>query len=116
MSKGGRDSDRESYVQVYLYKGRKVVLRAPPGTEPTEAQRKSRAMFSETAKGARGRRMTTALPPAAELVRERMKGWRTGISSRPAPRWVRILVDHLSRLGLSEREVLDVVEALLSEE
>lgn len=70
----------EPKVQVYIYgKGtpkEKVVLRSARKNieEPSEAQLETRARFGEAAAAARGRRFDGEVPPAAEAVREQLKG------------------------------------------
>ncbi len=101
----------EPEIQVYLFRGKRIVLRAKPTGPPTPAQIAARRLFGETAKQAAGLRRENGLPPAATLVRQKMSG-RLFAGTRPPPRWKLVLLAYLIAQGHSDEFALAIVNAL----
>jgi len=86
-------TDSKPFQLVVRSRPRRVVFfRAKPVTayEPTTPQLMVRVAFGEVARRARGMRFVGILPPAAELVRNYMKGVKFSESSRK-PKWLKVL-------------------------
>ena len=95
-------TDPEPFVLVERTKPNYIrYIRAKPYTayKPHPGQALSRIIFGLIAKQAKGKKMTGELPPAAELVKQHMKGME--IAQKPKiPKWVKI-VELLKRQRIS---------------
>lgn len=88
----------EPVIQVYIYKGKKFVIRSATKNahNPSEAQREVREVFGEIARLGKGKKMDGELPPSAELVKEKMKGYRSKSGRKHRKKvWERELEDYV---------------------
>ncbi len=104
------NEDRSKRIQIVFRRKPypTVFLRAMPCTarNPTTNQIKARVAFGEAAKKAKGVRYKgkkVDIPPAAQAVKESMKGKRFGRTEK-LPKWATILWDVAKEEGLSKEE------------
>jgi len=104
--------DKEDTVQVYWCRGR-LVLRAKPSNQPTEAQLLARKAFGEAARQAAGMKMNDSLPPAAVQVAKELTNHSFGKAEK-LPKWKLLLSRILSKQGYSQEEAMIILDSLES--
>ena len=88
---------RVPILQIYLYKGRKIVVRSASKNiyEPTPAQMEVRERFKEVAHKSKGMKMEGDMPPSAEIVAEEMKGYRSKSKKRKLKVWQKEMEEYV---------------------
>ena len=108
-------SNLERGIQIVVRNG-KAYLRAEPETAkyPTKNQIKSRIVFGEIAKQAKGQKFKIGnkfvreMPPAAEMVKEKMTGMEIG-RTRKLKKWEEILLNYGAKAHQYEK-ILRLIE------
>jgi len=101
-------------LQIYITKHGRLVLRRPPRTEPTPAQRVCRHEFAEAARTAQGKKMVDSLPPAASAVQVSLRGFHAPGRQPPESGRKRVLKAWLKDRGYAEDEA-EVLADLLAD-
>ena len=105
----------DKYIVLVRKKNGKKYFRAVPETaeKPTVNQAITRINFGEAAKKAKGKKFTGTLPPAAEIVREELRGKKVGRTVK-LKKWEEILLKEAKKEGKKKyEEILKVVEEWL---
>ncbi len=104
--------DKEDAIQVYWYRGR-LVFRAKPSNQPTEAQLLARKAFGEAARQATGMKMNDSLPPAAVEVAKELTDCSFGKAEKQ-PKWKLLLSRIMIKRGYSQEEAMFILDSLES--
>ena len=104
---------KDEYVVLVQKKNGKKYWRAMPETaeNPTVYQAMTRVNFGEVAKKAKGKKSTSSLPPAAEIVKRELKGKKVGRTIK-LKKWEKLVLEEAKNEEEKKRyfEILNLIE------